>query len=83
MSDMTKPPRLQIELEPHEYRSGKLHALSHPAFMQAAVFAAIYFVLVIAYGRLFSPPVHWALVAIIAFAPGLMLAFIAISLDED
>lgn len=75
----------EIDLKPHEYRSGPLrqHPLVHKAFMRSAVAAAVYFALVVAYGRLFAPPIHWTLVALVASAPGLMLAFIAISLDED
>ena len=74
----------QIDLERGEYRSGPLrqHPLVNKVFMRAAVISAVWFVLVIAYGRLFSPPVHWGLVALIAFAPALMLAYIAISLDD-
>jgi hypothetical protein len=74
----------QIDLEPTEFRRGRAHRhpLTNPVFMRAAVLSAVYFVLVVAYGRLFSPPVAWYLVAIIAFAPGLMLAYIAISLDD-
>lgn len=73
-----------IELSPDEYRRGPMraHPLTNKAFMRAAVAAAVYFVLVVAYGRLFSPPIHWTLVALVASAPGLMLAFIAISLDD-
>lgn len=74
----------QIDLEPTEFRRGptRQHPLTNGVFMRAAVIAAVWFVLVVSYGRLFSPPVAWYLVALIAFGPGLMLAYIAISLDD-
>lgn len=74
----------QIELEPTEFRRGptRQHPLTNKVFLRSAVISAVYFVLVVAYGRLFSPPVAWYLVALIAAAPGLLLAYIAISLDD-
>ena len=74
----------QIELERSEYRSNPLrqHVLEHKAFKRAAYLSAIWFVLVVAFGRLYPHGLEWYFIAAPAFAPVGILAFLAFSIDD-
>lgn len=74
----------QIELNSHEYRAKPLrgHVLDHKAFKRAAYLSAVWFVAVVAFGRLFDHGLAWYFIAAPAFAPALLLAFLAFSIDD-
>lgn len=72
----------QIDLEPHEYRRGPLHVLSRDVFRHAAYLAAIWFVVVVAFGRLVIHDMPWWVIALPSIAPAALLAFIVLCLDD-
>lgn len=74
----------EIDLEPHQYRSGPLrgHPLANRVFLRAASICAVWFVLVSLFGRYVDHQLPWWCIALPAVAPGLLLAFIVISLDD-
>ena len=74
----------QIDLEPGEYRSGPLrrHPLDHKVFMRAATFCGVWFVACVLFGRYVDHGQPWYAIAAAASAPGLLLACIAIALDD-
>lgn len=74
----------QIELEPDEYRRGPLrsHPLANKVFKRAAVAAAVWFMLVVTFGRIVEHHMPWWVIALPSVAPAALLAYIVISLDD-
>lgn len=74
----------QIDLEPGEYRSGPLrqHPLDSKVFMRAASLCGVWFAAIVLFGRYVDHGLPWYCIAIPALAPGLLLAYIAIGLDD-
>lgn len=74
----------QIDLEPGAYRSGPLrgHPLDNKVFLRASAIAGVWFVACVLFGRYVDHGLPWYCIAIPAFAPGLLLAYIAINLDD-
>lgn len=74
----------QIDLKPSEYRSGPLrqHVLDHKAFKRAAYLSAVWFAAVVIFGRVYPHDLEWYFIAAPAFAPILVLAFLAFSIDD-
>ena len=56
--------------------------LDHKAFRRAAYLSAIWFAVVVAFGRLVDHGMPWYIIAAPAFAPALLLAFLAFSIDD-
>lgn len=73
-----------IELEPHEVRRGPLrkHPLDHKVFKRAATVCALWFVSCVLFGRIVEHGLPWWAIAAPAFAPGLLLAYVAMALDD-
>ena len=74
----------QIDLEPKHYRSGPLrqHVLDHKAFKRATYLSAFWFAAVVIFGRHYPHGLDWYFIAAAAFAPILVLAFLAFSVDD-
>lgn len=73
-----------IDLEPHEFRRGPLrgHPLENKVFLRAATMSALWFFACVIFGRYVDHGLPWWAIAAPAFAPSLLLAYIAISLDD-
>lgn len=74
----------QIELKPTEYRIGptRHHVLDHKAFRRAAYLSGAWFGLVLLFGRHVDHGLAWYFIAAPAFAPALILAFLAMSIED-
>lgn len=74
----------QIDLEPNRVRfiSSKAQVLADKAWRRAAIVAAVWFVMAVAFSRSTDHGLPWWAVALAAIAPGAILAFVAVSLDD-
>lgn len=74
----------QIDMEPGSYRRGPIrqHPLTSKVFKRAASLAAVWFMLVVTFGRIVVHDMPWWVIALPAVAPAFLLAYIVISLDD-
>ena len=74
----------EIDLEPREYRPIQFRGNKrlHTVFLRGAVMAAVWFVIVVIFGRYADHGQPWYVIAAAAFAPLVMLFYVAISLDD-
>jgi hypothetical protein len=74
----------QIELERDRYRfaSSKAHVLADKAWMRTVAMAGVWAAVAILFGRHVEHGLPWYIVAIVAFGPGAMLAYLIMALDD-
>lgn len=74
----------QIELERDRYRfaSSKAHVLADKAWMRTVAMAGVWAAGAILFGRYADHNVPWYVIAIVAFGPGAMLAYLIMALDD-
>lgn len=74
----------QIELERDRYRfaSSKAHVLADKAWKRVVGAAGLWAAVAILFGRHVDHGLPWYVIAIVAFAPGAMLAYLIMALDD-
>jgi hypothetical protein len=74
----------QIDLERDRYRfaSSRAHVLADKAWKRSVTAAAVWFVVVLCFGRYVEHDLPWYIIAMAAFAPAAILAYLIISLDD-
>lgn len=74
----------QIDLERDRYRfaSSKAHVLADKAWKRSVILSGLWCAAVVIFGRSFDHGLPWYIIASAAFAPGLILAHLIVSLDD-
>lgn len=74
----------QIDLDHDKYRfaSSKAHVLADKAWMRSVSASAVWFAIVVGFGRVVDHGLPWYVIAAAAAAPAVILAYLIISLDD-